>query len=84
VYCDNKDCPIHGKTTEFGGTLIVCQFGQHDEIEIAVPCMLCEHVKKVDFGKILKKVITKNMLRQKRDKNTMGAALDAYKNTNRL
>ena len=69
-YCSNRSCPLHTdcemesyRTSTTYLSLTITDAGSH--INIAIPCLMCTHAKKLDFGNIMRKAVTKAMLKGK-------------------
>jgi len=68
-YCDNKQCPLHTESEinryryKISTTYIKVNVTENDEINVSVPCLMCKHAKKLDFGNIMRKFVTKVILK---------------------
>jgi len=69
-YCDNKQCPLHTEceieTYRTSTTYLkIVITDTCTNLNISIPCLLCSHAKKLDFGNIMKKAVTTAMLQGK-------------------
>lgn len=65
-FCNVTECPIHVKNIEdgrFNITYICSQVTEITQIKLALPCLLCSRINKVDFSSVIKKMITKALLK---------------------
>jgi len=67
-YCNNKKCPLHieceFEVYRISSVYLKVTITDGDEIEFAVPCLMCKDATRLDFGNIIGKMVTKKMLRQ--------------------
>lgn len=69
-YCDNKQCPLHTEceieTYRTSITYLKIEITDSNiSLSIPIPCLLCSHAKKLDFGNIMRKAVTTAMLQGK-------------------
>lgn len=61
--CKNNSCPINKDQLYYTTTRISVTISDVN-MTIAIPCLLCDQIEKIDMSKILNKAYTKELLKE--------------------